>query len=149
MIHTNTTTQISIEEFKNLVKGSKKNKYSNKHVQVAGVKYDSVKESEYADYLNLLKHGKEIISYEYHKDYPIFVNGERICYYEADFSIINKDGSEKIVDIKGYTKVRIMGKLQQSQAYAMFRLKKKLFHAVYNKDIVEVKKVNGQWIEKI
>jgi hypothetical protein len=50
--------------------------------------------------------------------FPIMVNGTVVCKYIADFTCLDRAGRLQVYDAKGY-------------ATEMFKLKRKLFHAVY------------------
>lgn len=86
-----------------------RSKYKNKKVKVDGIWFDSKDESRYYLYLQEKKNNGEI------KDFtlqPVFVlqegyrdfTGKKILpiKYKADFTVIHNDGSEEVVDIKGY-----------------------------------------------
>lgn len=108
------------------------NKYGASKTTYNGDVYDSKAEASYAQNLDLLMKAKskadKVVSWERQLKYPIIVNDQKICDYYLDFKVTYADGRIEHVDVKGYKK---------GQAYAMFRLKKKLMLAVHSIDIIE------------
>jgi len=105
-------------------------KYGNKKVRLDGFVFDSKKESE--RYIELLMRQKvgEISGLKVHPVFPIVVNDQKVCSYEADFLYyvchLDIKGSALVVeDVKGV----------KTQVYI---LKRKLMKAIRGIEIKEV-----------
>ena len=134
-------------------------KIYHKKTEVDGIVFDSQTEAEYYEYL---KQDKSVASFEMQQEFILqnkflIVNGERIeethkdfkkiqkanpgctiqaIKYIADFVVRYKDGSVKVIDVKG-------------QKTVDFKLKEKMFNYMYpqyNK-LFCVVKYNGEWLE--
>jgi hypothetical protein len=101
-------------------------KYGNRKTERDGYIFDSKAEARHYDELRLRERAGEIHDLVLQPKFDITVNGKHICNYFSDFSYIEKDGSYRVVDVKG---VRT----------DVFILKRKLVAALYGIDIVEVK----------
>jgi Protein of unknown function (DUF1064) len=86
-----------------------------------GTYYASMFEASYANELFARKGLKEIESYDTQVRMPCIVNGYKVCDYIADFVIYHLDGSNEIVETKGFKT-------------PVFNLKWKLVEALYEKD---------------
>ncbi len=86
-----------------------------------GSYYASMFEASYANELYARKRLKEIENYDTQVTMPLVVNGYKVADYIADFVIYHLDGSNEIVETKGFST-------------PVFRLKWKLVEAVYNED---------------
>lgn len=112
-------------------KKKKKNKYGAIKTEYNGVIFDSKKEAEYAEGLDMCKRASKknerVVSYEIQVQYDLHgIDGTRVAKYFADFVVKYADGTVKIIDVKSeYTKTPV------------YRLKKKLLKAEYGLDIVE------------
>ncbi|MCP4671572.1 MAG: DUF1064 domain-containing protein [Desulfobacula sp.] len=121
----------------------KPSKYKSKKVEIDGIMFDSKIEGKYYSALKIKKRFGEIKSFKLQPVYelqPKFnksdVNYRNIT-LKADFEMILKDGSELIVDIKGYPTETA-------------KLKKKLFDFKYpDKNLIWLtySKIDGGWIE--
>ena len=104
----------------------RRSKFNNRKVMLQGVTFDS--KAEAAHYLRLkalLEEGR-IAELEIHPRFELHLNGYRICRYHADFSFVAVSTGQRIVqDVKGYRT-------------AVYRLKKRLFRAIYGFDIQEI-----------
>jgi len=80
--------------------------------------HDSRGEAAYCDQLDMLKKAGEIKDYTTQKSFELKVNGVTICQHIPDFFVIENDGRETVHEYKGL-------------ATAVWRLKKKLFEAVF------------------
>ena len=130
----NKTETLTVEEYK-------KNKFGAKKCLYNGDMYASKIEMNYAIYLDTLQIAKEIQKWERQFVISIDINNCHICNYVADFRIFNNDNTIKIVDVKGYVK---------GTAYQLFKFKKKLIKALYNIEIVIIRKgIKGNWVESI
>lgn len=86
-----------------------------------GSYYASMFEASYANELFAKKKLKEIENYESQVSLPLVVNDYKIGTYIADFIIYHLDGSNEIVETKGFRT-------------PVFNLKWKLVEALYSKD---------------
>jgi hypothetical protein len=102
------------------------NKYGARSAEYQGVTYHSTAEAKYASQLNLRLLAKEIKGWERQVKIPLYVYGQLISTYYADFRITHKDGTVEIVETKGYF-----------SEYA--RLKWKMFTAIYENEHPEIK----------
>ena len=101
------------------------NKYNAKKTEVDGFVFDSKKESRRYQELVLLEKDGEIDELQCHPKFPIFVNGEKVCTYIADFRYLDIQKNAYIVeDVKGVKT-------------AIYRLKKKLMKAANGIEIRE------------
>ena len=134
-------------------------KIYHKKTEVDGITFDSQTEAEYYEYL---KQDKNVASFEMQQEFILqnkflIVDGERIdetnkdfkkiqkanpgctiqaIKYIADFVVRYKDGSVKVIDVKG-------------QKTVDFKLKEKMFNYMYpqyNK-LFCVVKYKGEWLE--
>ena len=107
-----------------------RNKYGAKKSVVNGIKFDSKAEAaRYADLL-LMQRAGEISDLTPHEVFPLEVNGELVCRYISDSSYVRDLGAGKtyrvVEDVKG---------MRIGPAWAVFRIKAKLFHALMGYDI--------------
>jgi len=126
------------KQFPELVKAPNKSKFN---VSESGQRthkgkvYDSKAEMSYRRHLEkmALHNAPElkVVKIEEQVAYEIIINEVKICNYYLDFKVTYGDGRVSYVDVKGYSK---------GNAYAIFRLKKKLVFAVHGIIITEVKK---------
>jgi hypothetical protein len=116
-------------------KAPKPSKYRNVRVVDGERVYDSKKESQFAQKLELQKSAGEILFYDCHVSYPVYIlkenqDGElykvKICNYELDFEVTYPDNSRRYFDVKGFDKRT--GKFRTTPD---FKLKKKLVEAIY------------------
>lgn len=115
---------------------TKQSKMKNKWVEVDGIKFQSIAESEY--YL-LLKKSKEeghIVDFTIQPSYILqlsFVSEQfghiKPIVYKADFKVIHTNGDESVIDVKG-------------QATPVSLIKRKMFLMLYGN------KYNLQWVAK-
>lgn len=100
----------------------RRNKYGNKKVVYAGVRYDSKMEAKYAYELDLRIMAKDIKSWERQIRISLEVQTElgkkKICVYVCDFEIIHNDGSKELVEVKGHET-------------AVWKLKKKMLEILW------------------
>lgn len=112
-------------------------KYHNKKVVVDGMKFDSKKESQRFLELSLMQRGGYISDLQRQVKYILIpsqkIDGkvvEREVSYKADFVYKdNTTGKTVVEDVKGY---------KGGQAYALFKIKRKLMLYIHNIRIVEV-----------
>ena len=105
----------------------KPSKYRNVTTFVDDIAFDSKAEArEYAALLIREKDG-EIKNLILQPEFPVTINGKRICKYRADFGFMDlTTGKQMVVDVKG-------------MKTPVYRLKKKMVEAMYGITITEVK----------
>ena len=105
------------------------NKYNSKKINVDGITFDSVDEFKYYDALLKRKAKGEILNFELQPKYtliPTFKKNSktyRAITYTPDFRIYHLDGSEELIDVKGFS-------TQQGE------LRYKLFNYFYPNEIL-------------
>lgn len=123
-------------------------KYKAKKVEVNGIKYDSKREQRRHDELLLMEQAGEIKDLKRQVKFVLIpaqrepdtvgpkggrIKGkliERECAYYADYTYIDTKTGELVVeDVKGY---------RDGQAYALFKIKRKLMLYVYDIRVKEV-----------
>ena len=137
-------------------------KIFHKKTEVDGIIFDSQTEAEYYEYLKAEKKAGRIKSFTMQDEFVIqekflLINGERInssvkgfsklqkanpgctvqaIKYRADFMVHYKDGSVRVIDVKG-------------QKTADFKIKEKMFNYMYPQynGLYCVVKYNGGWME--
>lgn len=120
--------RMTVEEARKYL-SPKKNKYHNRRTEYNGRMFDSAHEARTAQELDNLRKAAlpadRVVDVQYQVPFPIVVNGEKICRYEADFVVTYADDHVQVIDAKG---VRT----------DIFKLKKKLVKACHGIDIIEV-----------
>ncbi len=115
---------MSVQEYRDLQKKVKKQKYGNKKVTVDNIVFDSQLEADYYRELQLREKAKDILFFRAHPRYLLLPSFEKDgkqykkIEYIADFEIHHNDGSIEVVDTKGVKT-------------DVFRIKEKLFHKRY------------------
>jgi hypothetical protein len=105
---------------------SHNNKYRAIPTEVDGIRFHSRREAERYKNLKILLRCKEISNLRLQVEYPIIVNGQKVCSYFADFVYWDEARQAEIVeDSKG-------------MSTPVYRLKKKLLKATMGIEIVEV-----------
>ncbi|WP_421782656.1 DUF1064 domain-containing protein [Kiloniella litopenaei] len=104
------------------------NKYRNKKVEYDGHKFDSKKEARRYQELKLLERAGEVKGLELQKRFPFVVEDKRICVYVADFYYLEQGGGEVVEDVKSPV----------TRKDPVYRIKNKLFEAIYGYKITEV-----------
>jgi hypothetical protein len=100
-------------------------KYNAVKTEVDGFIFASKAEARRYSELALFEKSGEIFSLELQPKFPLVVNGEKIGTYIADFRYETKTGDIVIEDVKG-------------MKTPVYKLKKKLVHALYGVEIVEI-----------
>ena len=108
----------------------RRSKYGAKKTLAEGLLFDSKAEAaRYLD-LRLMERAGEIKRLSTQPRYALAVNGVKVCDYIADFSyhrVTGKDATAHVLeDVKG---------ARTGAAWAMFRIKAKLFRAIYGYEI--------------
>lgn len=115
------------------MKTESKSKYKNIITVIDGYKFPSKAEANRYLALKLLEKSGQIKGLEIHPRYPLEVNGQRICIYEADFRYFDVErGTTRVEDVKG-------------MRTAAFVLKKKLLKACHNVDVEEISRKKPYW----
>ncbi|MGE5353991.1 MAG: DUF1064 domain-containing protein [Acidobacteriota bacterium] len=96
----------------------KRHKYNAIKMETGGETYDSTMEGLEAQKLDWQVKAGTIRGYEKQIRIPLMVAGVKICDYIIDFKVIHLDGSEELVEVKGFPT-------------PAWRLKHKLFCALY------------------
>ena len=102
-----------------------KNKYNANFRYYNNVKYDSQIEARYAQQLDFMLLAKQIKKVERQVRVTIKVKGCKICDMIVDFRVTRNDGVKEYHEVKGYPTPE-------------WRLKRKLFEAVYPKRVYKV-----------
>ena len=106
-------------------KPKKPNKYRAVKTEVDGITFDSKKEAKRYEKLRDMVEEGAISHLALQPEFPIVINGQKICKYKADFTYISKYGHDVYEDVKGVKT-------------AAYRIKKKLVEALYGIRITEV-----------
>lgn len=116
---------LTVEQVRAAVaKGKKKRKYGNKKTLYKGIEFDSILERDYYMILESRVKYKVIKSFDIQVRVDLFVNGDLISWLKVDFVITNNDGSLSYHDTKSIPTIT-----------PGFRIKAKLFKALFNKEI--------------
>jgi len=104
-------------------------KFNNSRCQYNGSIYDSRKEAAYAQELDIRKHDIRaefrVVEWKRQVKVSLDVNGKHIANYFCDFLVTFADGREEWHEVKGF-------------ATEVWRLKEKLFRAIYPDRILKV-----------
>lgn len=101
----------------------KPSKYRNTPTEIDGIRFASKKEARRHSYLVLLERAGEIKNLVRQPRYPLTVNGLHVCTYIADAEYEEvKSGRTVTEDTKGVLT-------------AEFKIKAKLFHALYGREV--------------
>ena len=104
----------------------RRNKYNAKPTVIDGFRFASKLEASRYQELKLKVHAGEILYFDIHPKFKLFVGDHHICTYEADFRYTDKRGTVHIEDTKG---VRT----------ASYILKKKLMYACLGLEVEELR----------
>lgn len=86
-----------------------RSKYGSNKIVVDGITFDSKDEAKYYEYLKMRKSKGEILNFELQPKYTLIPtfrkNGKtnRSTTYSPDFLIYHLDGSQELVDVKGFS----------------------------------------------
>lgn len=122
-----TKTRMSAEEYINLRGGfagmePPASKYRNKPTVVDGIRFDSKAEARRWDQLRMMEKAGEITDLKRQVSYALTVNGKLVGRYVGDFQYALPSGDIVTEDVKGVET-------------PVFRLKSKIFSAIYGRDI--------------
>lgn len=118
---------ISPAEYRAAVAAPKASKFRNVKTEVGGVRYDSRKEANRAVQLGVMERAGLISDLKRQVVFPLDVNGHSICRFIADFDYLDAAGKPVTEDVKSEVTRRIPA----------YRIKNKLFAAIYGREIVE------------
>lgn len=104
-------------------------KYRNEPVVVDGFRFASKREAARYHELKLLERAGEIYDLKLQPSYDLSVNGKKVCRYVGDFSYLTQTGMPVCEDVKS----------DFTAKNPTFRLKAKLFHALFGTEIEVVK----------
>jgi len=102
----------------------KRSKYGAVKVTVDGIRFDSKKEASRYVELMAMQNAGMISDLQVQPEYPIFVNGIKVCDYRADF-FFRRGVTEYVEDTKGFRT-------------PVYKLKKRLVEAMYGIKICEL-----------
>lgn len=118
-------------------------KYRNIRTSVDGFTFDSLAEAKRYNELYVLMRAGKIEDLNVHPRYPLCVRDLLVCHYEADFSYRLCETDETIIeDVKSPATMK-------KESY---RLKRKLFQAIYDVPITEVvygRSRNGSYLREL
>lgn len=121
-----TPETITLAEFQELTKP--KHKFFAKRTEVDGQFFDSKREAETYREFKILERCGHIRNLTLQPEFPIVVNGIKVCTYRADFSFFDlRKGETTVVDVKS-----------KATKTPLYELKRKLFQAIYGRKITEV-----------
>lgn len=80
----------------------KKKKYNNVSTLYNGNRYDSIFEAQVAEDLDWRLKAKDIKGWDRQVRISLDVNGTHITNYFIDFIVYNNDGSEELLEVKGF-----------------------------------------------
>ena len=108
----------------------RRSKYGARKTTIDNIVFDSAAESRRYQDLKLMVAAGEITKLDVHPAYPLTIwtaegSLHTICQYEADFGYM-RDGKAVTEDVKG---------MRTGPAWSLFRLKAKLFAALYGREI--------------
>jgi hypothetical protein len=113
------------ETTKSLTRVVKRNKYMARKTEVDGIVFHSAKESRRYSELKLLERAGEIHDLKCQPRYDLVVNGHKVCAYVGDFAYLTRTGEPVTEDVKSAYTAKI----------DTFRVKAKLFRALFGRDI--------------
>lgn len=119
------TETLSADDYNELTKQQKRQKYGNRRVEADGYTFDSKAEWRRYQELKLMLDAGEILALGVHGEFRLTLDGELICTYVDDFDYEDRDGELVVEDVKGV----------KTEAYI---IKKKLMKAIYDIDIQEI-----------
>ncbi len=106
----------------------KRNKYNARKTEYKGIMYDSAAEAKQAWELDVMKDNKLIMSWERQVRFPLRVNGHLICNFVVDFRVVESVRRRYLLETKGVET-------------GIFKMKLKLFRALYPDEALHVVKV--------
>lgn len=121
------TRQISRTTYRRGQRPHSKSKYRNQKTVVAGITFDSQKESRRYQELTAMQEAGHIRNLELQPRYDLVVDGDKLGYYQADFRYtVVETGVVVTEDVKS-----------PATKTPQYRIKKKLVKALYGVDILE------------
>ncbi len=123
-------TRVAAAEVRHLLKAAggapKRSKYSAERTPVDGITFASKKEAKrYAELRDCQKAGL-LRDLKLQPRFPLIVNGTKVAVYVGDFEYVDCEDDKRVIeDCKGFKT-------------PVYRIKKKLFEALYGVEITEV-----------
>jgi len=111
----------------NVIEAPKPSKYRNQKQLRDGILFDSIKEADRYQELNLMQRYKQIHDLRLQVRYDFVIGGMKVCSYVADF-VYTLAGKEIVEDVKSDI-------TRKNRAY---RIKCKLMKAIFNIEIKEI-----------
>lgn len=102
-------------------------KYLNRKTMVDGLSFDSAKEARRWQELRIMERGGLISSLGRQRRYKLIVEGSLVCTYVSDFDYV-ENGVEVTEDVKS----------EYTRKMPVYRIKNKLFKALFGRGIREV-----------
>lgn len=115
----------------------RRSKYGNRKTEVDGFVFDSKREANRYSELKLREKAGEIFDLELQPKFECIVHGEKICTYIADFRYKEYPSLESNSPVRKST-YRTVVEDSKGVKTDVYRLKKKLVHALFAVDVVEV-----------
>ncbi len=109
-----------------------RNKYNAARVEIKGQHFDSKFEGKVGADLKYRQMCGEKFEVRRQVDFPFWVNGIKICTYRADYLLTLDDGTQEVVEGKGFEDPK-------------WPIKRKLFEALYPKIRLIVEKERSGW----
>ena len=106
-----------------------KNKFSNRKVELDGMRFDSAFEAKVWSRLKLEERVGEISDLQRQVRIPLVVNGQKVCDFVLDFVYV-KDGKTVYADAKS----------AHTRTLRAYSIKKKLLKALYGHEVLEIMK---------
>ena len=99
----------------------KVSKYKSQSITLDGIRFQSKEEAKYYELLKRKKARGEILNFELQPKYVLqlgftyFGKNVRPIHYIGDFLIYHLDGTEEVIDIKGYATAEALNKRKMMQ----------------------------------
>lgn len=100
-------------------------KYRNRKVTIDGIIFHSQKEAQYYCGLKLKIKSGLIKSFDRQLPFVVVINDKKCFTYYSDFVVIDLDGNQTVIDVKGFRT-------------PVYKLKKKIVEAYFGIEILEV-----------
>ena len=117
---------------------SRRSKFGAVKTAVDGVVFDSKLEAKVWTELRLREMAGEIVDLRRQVRYPLMVNGQKVCDVVADFEYRERLGRHCTSGCPCFPTVTADAKSAHTRKLPTFRLKAKLFKAIYGREILEL-----------
>lgn len=108
---------------------NQKRKYANRHVEIDGIRFDSRFEAKVWGDLKIAERLGEIVNLRRQVKFDLKVNNIKVCSIILDFAY---------TDVASGKDVYADAKSPATRANRAYRIKKKLFEALYGHEILEI-----------